>query len=369
MIGAEAGYAGPGTWSTSFSWRYQESDRHFSGHHEEWHRQAEGSEVINQIHIAELGVTRTFTDRFSISLGIPYFLAQRSQALRDPSLPDNQFGNDPVVQRTETHAQGLGDITVIPRWWVFDPPKHPDYNLALGLGVKLPTGDSNVQDTRQVRVNDPNTTMEPFQVENVVQTVDQSIQPGDGGFGIIADLQGFMRFGSRFAGYLTGTYLSNPENKNGVATFRGGGGALVDGAPGSEAIMSVADQYLGRIGGTWFATDRLGFSLGARWEGVPVHDVIGDSDGFRRPGYAFSIEPGVSYTRGAHTFSLAVPYALHRNRHKSVPDLEVPPRHGDAAFADYVIIAGYFRRLGRGTDGPVSAPAPDAVSRPGGGTP
>ena len=53
----------------------------------------------------------------------------------------------------------------------------------------------------------------------------------------------------------------------------------------------------------------------------------------------------MSYTAGPHTFSLLVPIAAHRNRQKSVPDLEVPPRHGDAAFADYVIIFGYFRRF------------------------
>jgi len=348
VIGAEAGYAGPGSWSVGYSWRYQRSDRHFTGSHEDWERQAEGSEVINDINLMEVQITRTFTDRFSLTFGIPYLMMTRSQALRDPSQPPNRFGNDPVVQRTKTHANGVGDITIVLHWWVFDPPSHPNYNLSLGLGLKLPTGEDNVQDTRQVRVDDPNTTTEPFKVQNVVQTVDQSIQPGDGGFGFIADLQWFNRFGSHFAGYVTGTYLINPENTNGVATYRGGNNALVDGTPGSEAIMSVPDQYLGRLGGTWFPTSKLGFSVGARWEGVPVNDFVGDSDGFRRPGYAFSIEPGFSFTTGPHTFALSVPYALHRNRQKSVPDLEVPPRHGDAAFADYVIIAGYFYRFGKG---------------------
>jgi hypothetical protein len=250
------------------------------------------------------------------------------------------------VARTETQARGIGDITVVPRWWAFDPPTHPNVNLALGFGVKLPTGENNVQDTRQVRVDTPLTTAEPFEVENVVQTVDQSIQPGDGGFGIILDLQGFLRFGkNKGAAYLTGTYLINPSNTNGVATYRGSSSSLLPGAPGSEAIMSVPDQYLYRIGATWFPTRKLGLTLGGRWEGVAVHDLIGDSNGFRRPGYAISVEPGVTYTTGPHTFSLLVPIAAYRNRQKSVPDLEVPPRHGDAAFADYVVNFGYFRRF------------------------
>jgi len=353
VIGAEAGYAGPGTWSMGFSWRYQESDRHFRGSHEEAHRKAEGSEVINDIHMFEVALTRTFTDRFSLTFGIPYFLMERSQALRDPSLPDNVYGNSPVVDRTVTQARGLGDITVVPRWWAFKPATHPDYNLALGLGVKFPTGENSVEDTRQVRVDDPNTNMEPFRETNVVRTVDQSIQPGDGGFGFIADLQGFLRFGgSRGAAYWTGTYLSNPENVSEVATYRGGDGSLADSGgnvpEGSEAFMSVADQYLVRIGGTWFPTSKVGLSLGARWEGVPVHDLWGGSDGFRRPGYAFSIEPGVSWTTGPHTLSLNIPIAAHRNRQRNVADIE-DGGAGDAAFADYVVIFGYFRRFGGST--------------------
>ena len=360
VIGAEAGYAGPGTWSTAFSWRYQESDRHFVGSHEEPHRQAEGSEVINDVHMFEVALTRHLTERFSLTFGIPYFLMERSQALRDPSLPDNEFGNSPVVDRTVTQARGLGDITVTPRWWVFKPSTHLDYNLSLGLGLKLPTGENSVEDTFQVRKDDPNSQSEPFAETNVVRTVDQSIQPGDGGFGMIMDLQGFARFASgKAAGYITCTYLANPENVSEVATYRGGDNALAgpDGDPpaGSEAYMSVADQYLARIGGTWFPTSKIGLSLGGRWEGVPVHDWIGDSDGFRRPGYAFSIEPGFSYTTGPHTFALNVPIAAHRNRQRSVSDME-DDDHGDAAFADYVIIFSYFRRFGAGETQGTSQP-------------
>jgi hypothetical protein len=81
-----------------------------------------------------------------------------------------------------------------------------------------------------------------------------------------------------------------------------------------------------------------------RWEGIPVHDLVGESDGFRRPGYAASVDPGFSYTSGQHTFSLNVPFAIHRNRTQSVPDREGDD-HGDAAFADYLVIFGYFRRF------------------------
>lgn len=339
VLGAEASFGGEKSWSAALSWRYQKSDRHFSGSQENKVRKAEGSEVINRIHQLELAITRNFTKRWSLTVGIPYLSAVRSNALRDPTPGAvNQFGNAPVVARTETHAQGLGDITVVPRFWLRDPVKHANLNFALGFGVKIPTGNDAVQDTRQVVPTGATT----FTTQNVVQTVDQSIQPGDGGIGAIVDVQGFYRFAkNKGAIYLTATYLINPAGQNGVATYRNAA---------DEEIMSVPDQFLYRVGATWFPSKRVGLSLGMRWEGIPTEDLIGDSHGFRRPGYAFSVEPGFSYSRGADTFSLMVPVAVHRIRFKNVPDLEHPgtgpePRQGDAAFADYVILAGWFHRF------------------------
>jgi hypothetical protein len=364
VIGASAVVDKPGDWSMAFSWRYQKSDRHFTGTHEDTERQAEGSQVINHVNLLELAFTRTVTNRWSFSIGIPYAMMERSNAIRDPSQPPNEFGNSPVAARTITQARGIGDVTFVPHWWAWDPVTHPNGNLSLGFGIKLPTGDNNVQDTRQVRVDTPGTTTEPFVLANVVQTVDQSIQPGDGGFGAVLDLQGFLRFGNNHgAGYVTGAYLINPENDNGVATYRGQPSSLLPGAVGSEAYMSVPDQYLYRLGATWFPNGKVGLSLGGRWEGIPVHDLIGESDGFRRPGYAISIEPGFTYTTGPHTFALSVPYAVQRNRQRSVPDLESGGA-GDAAFADYVIIFGYVRRLGGKNSARIDIPTPPVVQPP-----
>ena len=58
-----------------------------------------------------------------------------------------------------------------------------------------------------------------------------------------------------------------------------------------------------------------------------------------------SVEPGVRYSRGAHSFSLAVPAAVYRNRTRSVPDRLEEGRQGDAAFADYIVMLGYWRRF------------------------
>ena len=107
--------------------------------------------------------------------------------------------------------------------------------------------------------------------------------------------------------------------------------------------MSVPDQYAVRTGvfKSFEKIHGLGISLGGRMEGIPVRDAIGGSNGFRRPGYIVSVEPGISYMKGNVTGTLNVPIALLRNRTQSVTDIEnsTPDEvvHGDAAFADYLI--------------------------------
>lgn len=334
VLGANTEFDADTKWSAAFSWRYQKSDRHFTGSEEEPERQAENSEVINWVHQLELALTRHFGPRWSVTVGVPWLVARRSNSIRDPFLPENEFGNDPVVQRTETHGSGIGDITIVPRRWMVDPTKNPKFNISLGFGIKLPTGEYSQHDTRLIRDTTPDPP-DTFQTEPVVRTIDQSIQPGDGGFGWILDAVTFYRFAKdKFAAYATATYLANPGGRNGVYTYRGDG----------EEIMSIPDQYLYRGGVTWFPTQSIGLGFGGRMEGIPTHDLVGSSEGFRRPGYAFSFEPTFSYSKERNTFTLAVARAEHRNRTKNVPDLQNDD-HGDAAFADYVYMAGYIRRF------------------------
>jgi len=323
VLGVQDSYTGPNLWQVSMNYRYQYSHRHFVGSEEQTNRAADRSQVKNNIDLAEIGIRYNPKPRWSFSLNVPYFHATRSSGLRD--------ANRVVVDRAEVQASGLSDITLSARRLLWKPLKHPDGNIAMGLGVKMPTGDYDVFDDRERLVNGQRVFTE--------ESVDQSIQPGDGGWGVILDLQYFQRIAhTNGAFYLSTTYLANPRDTNGTPTFRGNRG---------EEIMSVADQYVARVGASYAGKSWKGFgvSLGGRLEGVPVEDLIGDSNGFRRPGYAISAEPGVSYSRGAYTFSLAVPYAIYRNRTRSVADRLVPGRHGDAAFADYIILFGWGRKF------------------------
>lgn len=321
VYGAPADYQGPDKWEVAVSWRNQMSHRHFVGHEEQKNRITEHSEVINRINQPDVSITRKYPKGWRFTVSLPYLIAERSSPIRDPN-------TNAVVDRGETTAKGLGDVTLVGRKWLWDPAEDPKGNISLGFGGKIPTGDNNVVDTR-TRISNGAFT-------NTEQTVDQSVQPGDGGFGIILDLQMYRRFaGKRFAAYLNGTYLANPQRDSGVRTYRSGAG---------EEVMSIADQYIARTGIAWYPGEGWGLSLGWRIEGVPVFDLIGSSGGFRRPGYAMSAEPGVSWTRGAHTFSLQMPIAIDRTRQRSVADRENGSA-GDAAFADYLFIGGYIRRF------------------------
>ena len=208
--------------------------------------------------------------------------------------------------------------------WIIRPPTESRQNVSLGFGVKLPTGNPRQTDTVTSATG----------TRTVV--VDQSIQPGDGGYGFTLDAQGYKSI-SFFTLYGSGIYLFNPRNTNGVPTGR---------SRPSEAIMSVPDQYLCRFGGIVPAPKlrNLTLSMGIRGEGIPVRDAFGKSEGFRRPGFALSLDPGLIFTQGGNQWSVNVPVAVHRDRKRSVPDI-IDGKWGDAAFADYLVLVGFSRRF------------------------
>src|SRR5262249_41788631 len=151
----------------------------------------------------------------------------------------------------------------------------------------------------------------------VLGPVDQSVQLGDGGTGITLELNAFYNLTGRLSAYGNFYYLSNPREQNGVSTARGGAPRPASIKNGS-AVMSVPDQYMARAGLNWMVR-HFTFSAGVRDECIPVHDLIGASGGFRRPGYIISAEPGVTYSFSKASLYAYVPVALVRNRPQSVP--------------------------------------------------
>lgn len=315
-------------WSLSLAYRWFQSDRHFVGKEEQKHRQAEGSQVINRSHFVDASLEYALSPRYSLVLTVPYVSHDRSSVVRD--------SNRVILERYHTQASGLGDVQVGGTAWVWDPAQPRVGNLQVGLGLVLPTGKDDLRDIFEVY----DSATKRIVAAN--RTVDQSIQPGSGGYGINFNAYGYRTLGSGFTLFGNGNYTATPQNKNGVPTYR---------SNPFEAVMSIPDTYLARAGVEYAvpALRGVSFSLGARIEGVRVRDLIGDSTGFRRPGYSLAIEPGIGYSRRTWSARLYVPFAVERNRLQSVPDKFQTTAtgvfsQGDAAFADYLIMLSWTGR-------------------------
>ena len=212
-------------------------------------------------------------------------------------------------------------MTVGAKFWLFRPPTESHQNIQIGFALKLPTGKPNVTGLIS---GVPNPSPIPT-------TVDQSIQLGDSGTGFVFDYLAYKYLPRGFTLFSSGIYLFNPRNTYTATT------------PGAR-VLSVSGQYLFR-GGVGYEVRQLhgiALSIAGRDEGVPARDIIGREDGFRRPGYAVSVEPGIQYGRGRNLWSFYYAIAVHRDRTRSVSDVR-NGTHGDAAFADNLISIGSSR--------------------------
>jgi hypothetical protein len=339
----------PKQWQVGANYRYFESFRHFKGDEEQYDRLVKQTQVINHSNTMDLSASMGLTLRTQLNVSLPVSYTDRSSYYEH----GGQTTTFPGARRTSTSA-GIGDARIGVSTWLWNPVSHTKSNLMLGVGLKLPTGNWNVQDSfYNVMVTDPATGTSSRQT--VYRPVDQSIQLGDGGLGLSLELQGFWEMAEGLYAYGNAFYILNPRGVNGTMTNRRAS-IVVPGNPvaqvfTNEYMCSVADQYAARLG---FLSQSqlhgLSFSWGARLEGVPVRDLVGESYGFRRPGYTIAAEPGVTYMKGKTTVNFNMPIALYRIRKQSVTDKEVQDatgvaRNGDAAFADYLISLGVTYRL------------------------
>ena len=313
----------PGEWQFGFNYRGLESDDHYNGTQFQYQRETIGNYVVNTQQLYDFSLSYNFTERVTLSGSLP--IVNASWSVPEPAQP-------PLGPRREQNSSGLGDITAISRFWMMTPAKHPTGNFSIGLGVKAPTGDYAAEDEYP----------DISGVNDTAKAVDQSIQPGDGGWGILFDLQAYKRV-KTVTFYGSGTYLANPRDTNGTPSIIVGLGFGANPAFADIVENSVPDQYLARAGASFgIPKASMALSLGFRIEGLPRYDLIGDSHGWRRPGYETFLEPGILFSYGRNTWSLYVPRAIMRNR---LPN-PYTGNAGDATFPDYVVLFGYAYRFG-----------------------
>ena len=321
----------PGEFLFGVNYRYFESFRHFKGTVEQEERVELNTEVVNWSHALDLNATYGVTNQLYATVTLPLVYNIRSSLY--------EHGR---ASRHETSSMGLADMRVGAGYWLLDPESYHNGNVAVGLGLKIPTGNAGATDFfHNVGADGSDADTLP---DGEIRPVDQSIQPGDGGWGVALDFQAFHTIVGTLGAYAGGFYLINPRDTNETFTSRG---------RVNEHYMSVPDQFSVRAGLTLgLPVTGLGAALGARYEGVPVEDLIGESNGFRRPGMVLSLEPGLSYGNGPFAANLSVPVALYRNRTRSITDIangtnqSGEPIHGDAAFSDYLINLGVTYRIG-----------------------
>jgi hypothetical protein len=204
-------------------------------------------------------------------------------------------------QRHTVKAAGLGDVSGIANVWLRRPSAESAGNVAIGFGLKTASGNNGVVDNFFLAGG--SVTKNP---------VDQPIQLGDGGVGIIFQLQGYRKLAGRASGYVYGWYLLTPREKTTVAS------------PLAGVPLSVPDVYSVRSGVSAPLWRKRGISasLGPRLDGIPLRDFIGGSAGFRRPGYSLYLDPGLVVTARRSTWSINVPVRVHQDFQRSLADID-----------------------------------------------
>ncbi|HEX7956054.1 MAG TPA: hypothetical protein VF508_03875, partial [Pyrinomonadaceae bacterium] len=112
--------------------------------------------------------------------------------------------------------------------------------------------------------------------------------------------------------------------------------------PNNTQLNSASDQFATQLGAS--VRLRRGWpvpSVAYRFEGVPVRDRFGKSDGFRRPGAFGFVEPGVTipFRNQLYSFGVAVRHYV------NVKDAPNSVRVEDATIPKYMYFAAYSARF------------------------
>ncbi|MDQ6609835.1 MAG: transporter [Bacteroidota bacterium] len=318
-------------YSTS-SWQLNIASRYFKSYHDykgtvDQKTPEKDASIVRSFSL-DLSATKLLENGWSLDLSLPLAANSRSAT--------TEHGG-PGTARHSTHTFGIGDVRFTAYKWLLKPSPSQKGNLQLGLGLKLPTGDYKYQD--YFYRNDSTKVLAP---------VNASIQLGDGGTGIITELNGFYFINKSISFYGNIYYLTNPRDQSGVSTTTGKTPTALDVRTGNSEY-SVPDVYSIR-GGVYFNLKNVSLSAGFRDEGVPVHDLVGGSNGLRRPGHNLSVEPGILYKMKTTSFYVYLPFIVARKIKQNVPDAMVTKitgnyKIGPGGSGDYQVFAGVLFKL------------------------
>jgi len=302
----------PHQWQVGVAFRRLTADNWFIGSILRADKSPFGQPVYLSIQSVDVTATYAMTKRANLTVTVPFVHATQSRFYAD--------GARHVVSST-----GISDANASVNIWLHQPDAHLRGNVALGAGVKTPAGNNAVTDSFYTKAG------------TTSFAVDQSIQLGDGGWGVILQAQGFREIGAHWSGYGSAWYLVSPRRTTDVRMPNG------DGTPSSVSI-SVPDVYSGRGGIVYAVWPSKGVSVnaGVRVDGIPLRDLIGGGDnGFRRPGFTTFVDLGVAVTGAKNAVTFSVPVRVYQN---FKPDL-TPGHPVGGDLAKYLLYMNYTRRF------------------------
>jgi len=302
-------YVPSGIWQVGLAYRYVSSNQLIIGHHAR-NDLAPGG-IPSFVHSALMNVSLVYgvTDRLALTLNTP--MARGSLEL---TYPDGQ--------RHRNTAAGLGEMSASASYWLKSAhPLRPGGNVAIGVGVKAPTGRNDVAGT-----------FWKADGTSISFPVAPAIQLGDGGWGYVLSTNGFLPVFERSYMYGGGSYTFNPRTTTDVVK-----------APGSTLHWAAPDTWDANAGLSMFLSSTLGLSanVGVLVYGTPRRDVFGGHDnGERLPAISGYVSPGIGITRGAHTLTFSLPVRAYMNFRPSLVDAAAG-QPGGGGLARRLILLSY----------------------------
>jgi hypothetical protein len=127
----------------------------------------EGTQVENITHAIDLGLSYGLSTRFGLALNMPVIYYDRSSLYEHDG---NSVTTNPSRARFHTGAMGIGDTRLTANYALFNPERVSKGNISIGMGIKMPTGNSSVEDEFHRRTADGRDSV-------VTRAVDQINRP------------------------------------------------------------------------------------------------------------------------------------------------------------------------------------------------
>lgn len=286
-LGAVSGpYLEKGEFRVDASLTHFETDEEFRGSEHRVDLESTNRQVKEGAVTLDLLGSYGFSRQLSLSVDVPVVLFSHWSTVL-------------AGTRYDQTAHGIADVFVTGTYWLMNCDRYPEKNLSFSMGFRLPTGNSNVQ------VLYPNRQGQDFRLRPVFP----GTQPGSGAWGWRLSVDWFQQV-KRFTWFGTALYTFSLRDQNDTyalgATLNPAG---IMATPENLRYVSTPDSYLVNLGLATAVPKLSGVSafVQGRVAGVPAHNRLTDTIGFRQPGYFVTVEPGLVFNTRLASYAISAP--------------------------------------------------------------